>query len=481
MSARRPPYADLRAASSVYSEDDADQFRQHHQDTLTQFSPDYNTTDSNREYLPLRRNSEISPPDSPISLTRVYDHRSSAEVSPVDEEPPHLFNDGQMDRKLNNHIPAAPKRANTMPMKSDFLASENNSYRSPSHGNSAKKSVGFADMLTKNGPDNAAASTTRQGWAHKSGGLFKHFASRKKAANGNAQPLAAREPWKDPSGRSAVMDPIEEKRVPIHISKSNDRLRGGRDMASMGFVPSVVTTITAGKENLTVPKRRPVRGESSRPERIIPTSAVPPRVDLPKLDDYLDAALAELKIEDRPASRFSATTYESSEADSLINSARGSTSEVDTKSIENLLPAALRDRLMPSPLAAAKTTTRKPTPLQAAQEAASDATPPCPPEKQLEERIAELEARRDSLTARKNNINTVIHELTQVIQPSSIAYDLAVRDEIRKTVASLNNELAEIQKEEHEVGMKLVRAWRRRDERDNNGGGSTLWVRRVTT
>lgn len=92
-----------------------------------------------------------------------------------------------------------------------------------------------------------------------------------------------------------------------------------------------------------------------------------------------------------------------------------------------------------------------------------------------------LEARRDGLARRKANIDTIIHELTQVIQPSPIAYDMAAREEVKKTVASLNNELAEIKREEHEIGVKLLRAWKKRDDHDYYGGSTGLWVKRVTS
>ncbi len=66
-----------------------------------------------------------------------------------------------------------------------------------------------------------------------------------------------------------------------------------------------------------------------------------------------------------------------------------------------------------------------------------------------------------------------------MIQPSSPAYDLASRDEIKKTVAGLNAELAGVMKDEHEVGMKLHRAYKKRDN-DDIWEPTGLWVRRVT-
>jgi hypothetical protein len=98
-----------------------------------------------------------------------------------------------------------------------------------------------------------------------------------------------------------------------------------------------------------------------------------------------------------------------------------------------------------------------------------------------EGRIEMLEAKRSDLLRRRTNINTIIHELTQVIQPSSVAYDMAAREEVKKTVASLNNELAEIKREEHEIGLKLLRAWKKREEEDFYGQSTSLWVKRVTS
>jgi hypothetical protein len=98
-----------------------------------------------------------------------------------------------------------------------------------------------------------------------------------------------------------------------------------------------------------------------------------------------------------------------------------------------------------------------------------------------EGRIEMLEAKRSDLLRRRTNINTIIHELTQVIQPSSVAYDMAARDEVKKTVASLNNELAEIKREEHEIGLKLLRAWKKREEEDFYGQSTSFWVKRVTS
>lgn len=45
---------------------------------------------------------------------------------------------------------------------------------------------------------------------------------------------------------------------------------------------------------------------------------------------------------------------------------------------------------------------------------------------------------------------------------------------------AFEEELAEIRVEEHDVGLKLHRAWRKREKDNCNGSESALWIRRVT-
>jgi prefoldin subunit 5 len=105
--------------------------------------------------------------------------------------------------------------------------------------------------------------------------------------------------------------------------------------------------------------------------------------------------------------------------------------------------------------------------------------PLAPAEIKYQSRVDMLEAKREELRRRRININSIIDELTQVV-PTSRAYDLAARNEIKKTVASLNDELAEINREDHELGLKILRAWKKRDEECVYESGSSLWVKRVT-
>lgn len=430
-----------------------------------------------------RANSEASLPSTPNSSSQIHS-QSSAEVSPITEE----FSSNAQQSKPPNRVPVSPEQANRKPTEPDNP--------SPSHNFPVSSSQEIPKMSAPATP----ASNTWQDLAPKSGGFFRNYLSKKKPTIGKPPSTATSDPWTGSTGQSIVTaDSPQDKNTMqrIRAKQSNDRLRAGVNMAPAPVVPSVVTTITSGKDSGILPKRHPFGRTTSQPIKPASvTSPIPPRIELPKFGP-VDDDMSELRIDDRPMSRFSATTHGSSDPDNLSVSVHGSAAA----STDSLSPAMVRDRLIPKARALAsssKATARKPTPMQLSQQRETpdsapehspeiqpqhspEIQPQGPLENQTQKRIKELQTRRDSLWSRRNNIQDMIHELTQVVQPSSISYDLAVRDEVKKTVASLNDELAELQREEHEVGMKLVRAWRRRDERELNGGGSSLWVRRVTT
>ena len=193
------------------------------------------------------------------------------------------------------------------------------------------------------------------------------------------------------------------------------------------------------------------------------------------------ANLRHLNLEDQPPSRFSATTYATTAYDSPP-----ATPETHHETPLPTPPPSILNRKRPVPVAGLsnkKSTTRKPTPSEAEDEIKrrnSKSLPKSPPEVEAQTRVASLQAKLENLRRRKMNVQTVLHELTNVVQPSSIAYDIAARKEVKRTVEGLNKEMAEILKDEHETGLKLHRAWKRQD--DNSAyEPTTLWVRRVTT
>lgn len=202
--------------------------------------------------------------------------------------------------------------------------------------------------------------------------------------------------------------------------------------------------------------------------------------------------MQHLQLEEQPRSRFSATTYATTAYDSPPM-----TPEINSDSAVPPMPTppmsidspSILNRKRPVPPAgipSVKATTRKPTPSQMDVSSTSEmendrhtkSLPKSPPEVDAVSRVASLQATLDNLRRRRSNLQTVIHELTNVVQPSSIAYDIASRQEIKKTVNGLSKELAEVVKEEHETGLKLHRAWKRSDENDFE---SVLWVRRIAS
>ena len=192
------------------------------------------------------------------------------------------------------------------------------------------------------------------------------------------------------------------------------------------------------------------------------------------------ANLQHMSIADEPRSRFSATTVATTAYDhsppqspdsplSLAAPANGANSILNRK----------------RPVAPSGIIRRKPTPSQMGTPNGiprkdSKSLPKPPPDAETVDPIAALQAKLDVLRRRRRNLEKVIHELTNVVQPSVVAYDRASRAEIKKSVTQLDNELAEVTKDEHETGLRLHRAWKRH-EAFAPYEPTSIWVRRVTT
>lgn len=469
-----------RVTSSIYSRDTFDPSRPR---SVTWDHQNEGSFHRDPEAASVNLSVEISPPDSPVSIGHACHSRGSSRVSSLEIESNQRSNKEHSFTKFASHLPVLRKRAGSAQpddrLSTQGLSSQNRNISFESqHSGSRNASRWIKDIAHSKGQDTEG----RQ---------------RSPSKNDNPFSLAVREPWKGLSGRSPMVNPIQEKprersSSRVSLSKNNDRndqsKEGDRvspDYASLGFVPSVVTTITGGADNTSGPDKRQPRKARQQPSiakkpisPVSTTSDVPPRVEIP--GPTLEATLAELNLSTgdkahEPVSRFSVTTCATTESCSPAPSRRESV-DAASQSTDNAPSIMSRKRPIPSAATPGKPT-RKPTPSQADN---SKDLPQCPPEQQAQNRIEMLEARRDTLARRRANINTIIHELTQVIQPSSVAYDMAARDEVKKTVACLNNELADIKREEHEIGMKLFRAWKKRDEQDMYGGETGLWVKRVT-
>ena len=215
-----------------------------------------------------------------------------------------------------------------------------------------------------------------------------------------------------------------------------------------------------------------------------------------------------------PSSRFSWTTYATSVHESPRTVAQRDPNPPPVPPIPYIPNAmAMRKRPMPSHTAEANSLSkpkinRKPTPSDTTRERSSSLystaaniaetpksptgseTPPadrskslpqCPPELEAKDRIGVLEARMDALRHRRGNIDQILKELNNVIQPTTFAYDLATRGDVKKTVKGLEDELGEIRLEERDIGMTLHRALKKRDQENVYGYPTGLWIKRVTS
>lgn len=108
-------------------------------------------------------------------------------------------------------------------------------------------------------------------------------------------------------------------------------------------------------------------------------------------------------------------------------------------------------------------------------------TPPVPKEEEEKPRdhIEQLEWEQDKLAAKRSDVKREIWDIKQLLPPNPSTHNRVAREDMNKRLAELMQELAEVEKEVHENGMKLHRAWRRRDKKMGIEGPTHLWVSRV--
>ncbi|KAI6785625.1 uncharacterized protein J7T54_005959 [Emericellopsis cladophorae] len=110
--------------------------------------------------------------------------------------------------------------------------------------------------------------------------------------------------------------------------------------------------------------------------------------------------------------------------------------------------------------------------------------PPAPPEMvDTKDRVVLLKTKLEALAHRRNNISRSIKKMTELMPADRLMAShevLRKREEEKRKVEVLREELAEVQRQEYDLGLKLHRAYKRQ-EREANYETGTLWVRRVTS
>lgn len=352
--------------------------------------------------------------------------------------------------------------------------------------------------------------------------------------------FSPKEGWKGASGRHTIINPLLDKPLPpgqspafpagvrnslekprrksfdrqppssaVHhaTQRDPDRTAPSKQTASLDFVDTSfgsftgpTTPIASQKSTQAVhsaPKpsydNRPITKGSEDIEEEHNFYVAPLRTnsnsnleahEISQAENEFRAKMHKMHLEDQPPSRFSSTTYATTTYDSPPV-----TPNMSSESPIPKTPSPILNRRRPVPTTGpgGKVAARKPTPSDLEKSAVAKSKeknfkslPLSPPEAQAVTRMASLEAKLDNLRRRRYNLKTVIHELTNVVQPSSIAYDMASRQEIKKTVDGLNTELSEVNKDEHETGLQLHRAWKREEE-TSTFEISSLWVRRLAS
>lgn len=477
------------------------------------WSPDYRITEDDVD---------ISPPDSPIDQYNLYRVPSHHDVSPIEEDDVDPF----ADVKKPSPIPQTPEpRRNAA---ADSAPMEEHPRLDPPSNVPDRRSFEENRPSSPAGPKGATSSTNTRSGAGEPSRQTKPPIQKDKELPKELPP--PRVPWKGASGRTPMVPPIQTKftKGAKKMAPSGNEERSNPATVFAGFQSTVTTTITAEPQAHNNPKtQRPSRGKdsgsspvTSKPLPAIDTSSAGriignkisatirnPRAiqssDLQSKNQSQQPTHREgLDVKyglrgrqavspspsptppDAPSST-SAQVDTTSSTPARPEVARKDNSSPDNSDTapSNPTPSIMaRSRPVPSAINSAKSTTRKPIPSQSETEKKTENKDDSLPSKSvdIQQRIDSMEARRRELAIRKENINTIIYELTKVIKPSSLACDFATREEVKRTVASLNAELDDIRKEDHELGMKVVRAYRKRDELDAYEA-STLWVRRVTT
>jgi hypothetical protein len=311
--------------------------------------------------------------------------------------------------------------------------------------------------------------------------IFKQFHPKKTftAARNRISSISKTEDYpKETRVRSSSRGfPVED-----HSAKRNGTSNASPQLHNLTFAPTTVTTITSGGPAVSLPTRPATERAPSHP-----------REDTPEFK-FDDEVISMMLPSNEPLSRFSATTYNTTEPNSQNPSPRESM-QLDTRSTDDLSTSSIMGRRRPvapvglptskKPIANNKPV-RKPTPSQVAEQIkqlpVQSSLPPSEEPMDAHGRIEAMQDKRDELTRRRYTLETVIAELMKVFQPNSpVVYDKAAKDEVQKSVTSMENEIADIKKEEHDLGMKITRAWRRLDEKENAGDGNNLWVKRVTS
>jgi len=305
--------------------------------------------------------------------------------------------------------------------------------------------------------------------------------------------------------------------VPLKLGNNSPRVRSPTTIEMKNMLPSptvekssnlqspfqspppTATTYTAVTTSSNTDNRQssPVEREPSPSTRMAPTPTRPPGT-------LTNEKSSNLKIP-HTSSQFSWATYATSVTDSPGSNAP---SRFDSSPIPSLppmpAPILVKKRAASSSVASApylnmdavasnsSITTQKPMPsissaksrtasMITTASSRSKSLPQCPPELHAADKITSLEAHMEDLQRRQHNIHKIIKAMNDGLKRNSIVYNFNQIKEAQRKIESLKDELNDVKTEEHETGLLLHRAQRKRDRENNYGQPTGLWIKRVTS
>ncbi|KAI9738077.1 MAG: hypothetical protein M1818_005505 [Claussenomyces sp. TS43310] len=245
---------------------------------------------------------------------------------------------------------------------------------------------------------------------------------------------------------------------------------------------------------------RPILSQVRESTYTTPDTAPGGRVGIPLSTSTIERdfreALNEIRLpatnRDQLPSRFSVTTYATS-SDGSPRQSIDSTPPVPSV-IPPPSPILNRRRPKTRSIDSSKATTRKAVAgdaiiinLQSSSgpdhlSNPSKSLPKSPAEAASVDRIGSLQAQLDDLRRRRANLQESIHRMTELMPRVAQrgGAEAQRREDEKQKVEALRRDLADVGRQEHELGLTLHRAWKR-EAHEAAYEPSSLWVRRVTT
>lgn len=437
--------------------------------------------------------------DSPQHLRKASQESRTSPISPeppvAPEHAPSPPSPAPAPKSQEKSLPTAPDSKEILPTRWDKISGE------PTTKPSGRTGQVNPQNTTFHKPSGSTASTFLH-WGREQLQSKKFAQARSRISSfSKNEPSIPQASY----GRSSPHRFLRPESPDVHLSGRESPFESNEHL---GFVPTTVTTITSAGREPQRPYSRSRRERSSEPKRDLNLDVTPLGTSWPAKPAVRFGSTTILPDVVNTGSSSSTESFQDVTQQDLHETAAGAppgnipnthlvnaqeSIREDTPDSEPM-PTSTEDtpsimsRQRPIPNANAIPTSRKPVrkPTPSENPAGPEVpaqTPTTDNPKDPQSRIGILEAKRDELKKRRMSLETLVDELSRAIQPGpgSLSHDMAAKAEVKKSLQSMENEIAEIKREEHDLGLKISRAWKRWDEQENNGDGSNLWIKRVTS